>query len=88
MATALDRHDAKGLRDHSPLRFDRVVEGKPAVQSSYATAIVELVQQSSRATGVAELAAKYGKPLWRLTPAVIQTHLRPVVQACLRRLGR
>ncbi|WFU66924.1 MULTISPECIES: glycosyltransferase family 4 protein [Bradyrhizobium] len=88
MAAALDRHDANGLRNNSPLRFDRVVERKPAVQSSYATAIVELVQQSSGATGVAELATKYGKPLWRLTPAVIQTQLRPVVQACLRRLGR
>ena len=89
MAAALDKHDEKGVRGHSALRFDRaVVQKKAAVQSSYATTVVELVQQGASATGVMELATRYGKPLWRLTPAIIQTQLRPVVQACLRRLGR
>ncbi|MGY4178315.1 glycosyltransferase involved in cell wall biosynthesis [Bradyrhizobium sp. USDA 4518] len=89
IATTLDRHDERGLRDHSALRFDRAVMQRGGWSEPVAVeSILELVQERPDARRIMQLIEKGGVPLWRLTPAVIRTWLRPVVRACVRRLAR
>ena len=90
IATALDRHaEENGSRDHSPFRFDRAVAQRSGPPGPIdAQSILELVQQSPDTPRTLEFIAKRGMPLWRITPAVVRTWLRPVVLACIRRLGR